>query len=311
MSLFHPLDWKAEPDDTADAMIVSELPVNYPHEISVQNELFRFRTYAEVSSLLLGSISTLSASQVCVVDLAGQGFGDYRVIQILNRMYGLQLKHISLARNGLTDETLYRLAVILPSLTQLQTLNLSGNKIGDVGIRTLFGEGILPQSLKHLDLSTNCIGHSAAYSIGRLYAIENSKQPHLESLYLGGNQIQGGSVDFMRILVSFLSGSSNKFLCQLGVPFMSFSGTAGIETLAALIACNGAIVGLNVSNNPFLTRDCYSFFRWSVACNPSIRNVFLGQCGLSQFDKSLILSAVSSTYKLSWSEKTRVSILVS
>lgn len=302
---------KVETEDAVDSMIVSELPVYYPHEIAIQNELFRFRTYTEVSSILLGSISSFSATQVCVIDLAGQGLGDYRVIQILNRIYGLQLKHLALGRNGLTDEALFRLAVILPSLTQLTTLNLSENKIRDIGIRTLFGDGVLPRSLKHLDLSKNCFGHFAAYYIGRLFTIEDSKQPHLDSLYLGGSRIQGGSIDFMRILVSFLAGSNNRSLSQLSVPFMSFSGPAGIETLASFIACNGAIVDLNVSNNPFLTGDCYSFFRWSVACNPSIRNVFLGQCGLSQFDKSLIASAATSAYKPSWGEKTRVCILVS
>ena len=291
-------------------MVVSLQPVIYPHQIGVQNELSRGRTYTEVTNLLLENVSTASLTQIRVIDLSGQGLGDYRVMQVLSRVYGLPLVDLSLARNSLTDETLYRLSVVLPSLVHLQSLNLSGNHIGDIGIKALFGEDIFPPSLRHLDLSKNLYGHLAAYYIGRLYTMKEPKQPPMQSLYLGGHHVHGNSVDFVRILVSFLSSSMNRSLQQLSLPFMSFLGTGGLSAVASCIACSRSIVELNVSNNPFLDTDCYSFFRSSIACNPFVRNVRLGQCGLSQDEKKLIWDSTSSVYKLSWSEKTRLAILV-
>ena len=297
-------------EDDDFSVVVSLQPVIYPHQIGVQNELSRGRTYTEVTSLLLENVSTASLTQIRVIDLSGQGLGDYRVMQVLSRMYGLPLVDLSLARNGLTDETLYRLSVVLPSLVHLQSLNLSGNQIGDIGIKALFGEDIFPPSLRHLDLSKNLYGHLAAYYIGRLYAMKESKQPPIQSLYLGGHHLHGNSVDFVRILVSFLASSMSHSLQQLSLPFMSFLGTGGLSAVASCVACSRSIVELNISNNPFLDTDCYTFFRSSVACNPFVRNVRLGQCGLSQEEKTLIWDSTSSVYKLSWSEKTRLAILV-
>ena len=296
--------------DVIDTVIHSTLPVEYPHETAVQHEMLRSQAYADVSSQLLHNVSTVTATPVRVVDVAGQELGDYRVIQILNRVYSLPLVDLSLARNHLTDETAFRLAVTLPSLGYLQTLNLSDNNIGDVGVKILFAEHVLPKSIRHLDLSKNCFGTLSAYYIGRTYALVDDKQPRLESLFLGGSRFQGSSVDFIRVLVSFLSETSNTFLRQLGVPFMSFPHVGGVRALAACIACSNSISDVNVSNNPFYNADCRAFFRASVMRNPLMKNVFLGQCGLTPTDKALIISGMATGSKMSWLEQARLSILI-
>jgi Leucine Rich repeat len=264
----------------------------------------------------------------------------HRIMQLINRIQGLPLTDLSLRGNCLTDESIYRLSLALRSLENLRTLNLASNKIGDFGIRALFHKDAFPFWLRHLDLSLNVFTPTAAYYIGSLYAIDDINevntshwqytehefsgaiQPYwkgevrslrLESLFLGGNTMNGASVSFVRMLVSFLAYTKNRALKTLSVPFMGFTSDGGLNAIAALIACNQSITALNISNNAFQSKESWRMFRKAVAVNEQLININVGLCGLNELEKSLILKSLSnvSIYNLSWNEKAKLSYLVS
>jgi hypothetical protein len=162
-----------------------------------------------------------------VIDIGGQGLGDEIVIDLIHQLRNSCVVELSLSNNKLTDETLIRLSTILPSLSQLSSLNVSANQIRDTGIKAIFTVDIFPCSLKHLDLSRNMLGPVSAHHIGSAFVqskkilktdkkrsnsndfrdldgLEAKNVPQIERLLLGGNQVVGSSTEFNRILMSFL-----------------------------------------------------------------------------------------------------------
>jgi Ran GTPase-activating protein (RanGAP) involved in mRNA processing and transport len=101
-----------------------------------------------------------------VIDIGGQGLGDKIVMELINQLRYSCVVELSLSNNNLTDETLISLSTILPSLSQLGSLNISANQIRDKGIQAIFAVDIFPFNLKHLDISRNILGPVSAYHIG-------------------------------------------------------------------------------------------------------------------------------------------------
>jgi hypothetical protein len=167
------------------------------------------------------------------------------------------------------------------------------------------------------------LGPVSAYHIGNVFVPQSKKSSevdidepeaknvlNIQRLLLGGNQLLGSSIEFNRILMSFLcQNGAHMGLQSLSLPRSGLE-SEGLITVAAYIACSSSVTYLNVSSNAFAHEYPKLLFRNALLANGSLRHICIGQCNLTRAERKLFNKEMLSTCTLSWREKTSLSIAV-
>jgi hypothetical protein len=248
------------------------------------------------------------------LDLAGQRLGDEKAIEIIDLLKECPVKILSLGDNNLTDDAMFRLSFVLPSLKNLRDLLLPNNRFTDMGVRAICEDRAFAPSIRTLNLSRNPLGPISAYYIGRLFRSETQGQLHLENLFLGGRVgRQGWGNDFMRVLGYFLCSYGARQVRTLSIPEAGLDN-AGLCAIAAVLSCNSAITSLNIVKNKFSSdpREEWSkrAFRAALLSNRTLDCMQLGQCGLSDFEKKQFDYSMRAHLVPSWIDATVLTFFV-
>ena len=204
-----------------------------------------------------------------------QGKIDFPLGKLINSvlLYAKDLKSFSLTE-AKSFNSIERLTLLnLLDLTNLISLDLSHNMIGDSGIRQITDS--LKEnnfSLKTLDLSHNCLTSNSGYYLGELLFLNKS----LEKLFLSGNNIiEMGLHSLLNILCN-----NNKSLKTFDISNNKLL-RSDLTYIANLVSKNNILETLNVSNNKF-ENDSLNLLSESLNFNKSLRILYMNQVNLTE-----------------------------
>jgi Ran GTPase-activating protein (RanGAP) involved in mRNA processing and transport len=164
---------------------------------------------------------------------------------------------------------------------QLVELDLSFNKISDLGAKLLSNMLRSEFCLTDLDLSHNDI---TSYGCNRLsFRLKDTLS--LQNLNLSVNRIDdSGAIDLFKAL------SANQTVLSIALSSNRITHTS-LASLTNLVQQNHTIVTVDLSGNEFrrpISDDDFSDFIGSLASNPSKPHIDLRGCGLTPSQKTML-----------------------
>ena len=241
----------------------------------------------------LGSLTSLHTLRLSNTGLLGERLNALLLRGFMAKVpaNGGQLLRLSLQRNGFHTEGCTALAKVLPSLPQLQELDVSDNDISPEGIRVL-APALVHMPLRELKVAENDLGPEGALLLGNVLG----SLPELTFLDLTDNVIKSGVVDMVSAdlppSLTNLSLACNQ-LGDTGLEAISTSlhklpnlkhlqleeneiSDAGITKLAAHLTDAKALVCINLIRNRIGDAGCSQLMK-PVSKMPSFQQLQLGE----------------------------------
>lgn len=221
------------------------------------------------------------------IDVAHQLIGDAGLADLCSHLRTAPVTYLNLSGNRITDIGVRHLAGILRSLHHLKFLNMSWNEITDTGIRTLcdrthYHSGTVCQ----YDFTYNILTPVSGHYLGSLFIGDNSDQHAcpVSELRLGGQASRISSSwgdSFFQQFCSPLLTSPN--LSRLNVlHLVDFQlSDVGVQCLCGLLLCDRCgLIEINISRNFLSPKSRRLLFRTFVLTTHRF-TLFAYDCGLS------------------------------
>jgi Ran GTPase-activating protein (RanGAP) involved in mRNA processing and transport len=189
------------------------------------------------------------------------------------KFYNKHSSSIDLSMNDIGDKEAIILANALKSYCDLLYLNLSMNKIWDIGVESL-AKALNHGILRELNLLANNIGDNGAFILASALATNNT----LETLHLNSNSIGNAGASALAEVLN-----TNTTLTHLA---LDGNDIDNIDSFGLVFATNTTLKILGVGNNEIGDISAISFFE-SLKTNQSlielrINNNRFGEIGLIQ-----------------------------
>jgi len=217
-----------------------------------------------------------------------QGKIEFPLGKLINAIlfYARDLKHFSLTEAKSLNSVQQNILLRLLDLSNLSSLDLSHNMIGDPGIRLITDCLKLNNySLKVLDISFNGLTSNSGYYLGELLYLNNT----LEKLFLGGNNIIELGLHSMLNILS----NNNKSLKTLDLSNNKLLHT-DLSFISNLVSKNIALSTLNISMNSFES-DSLSMLSESLKYNKYLKVLIMNQVNLNEDSSPYFLQHLNET----------------
>lgn len=264
---------------------------NLPAVLKSRNAMLKFSNLTDKSCPALAAVLSTRESYLRKLDLGYNSFSDSGVRELAEGLNSEDcwLKILKLQGCGLTSEACKYLIQPLIQNQRLKELDLSGNEIGDEGLKFLsMGLGTARCQLETLKLSQCNITQSGC----RHLASALRRNPaYLSVLDLSINVIgdEGANEIFMNFDISQLT-KLELFHCGLTVPSCAHIGEA-------LKSETGNLVELNLSNNSLKDAGfefiCEGMYAWS-----SLEKLNVSRCGITGIGCKYLASVLCSCSQL-------------
>lgn len=173
------------------------------------------------------------------LNLTGNGITYQGAVQLCMALNKTQLLTLEIADNDIGDRGLQILSEALKSNTTLVHLNMKSNNVSDIGLLHLVQSLYLNDMIRSLNLSYNKI---TSDGINNLCLLLRTKQ-EIVMLDLSGNRIgTQGAKEIAECL------AINQSITSLQIASCDLTD-AGVQEIASMLATNRTLVSLNLTNN--------------------------------------------------------------
>lgn len=245
------------------------------------------------SSLLLHPSAPLppkpSLRILTKLDLSHQLLLDEHLTRLSQSIIQYPLKSINLSGNKFTDEGMKSYAKVHPTLSQLESLNFSSNLFTDMSVALLANPNCYNSSLQVLDLTYNVLSSASAYYLSFLL---NSTLPTeaLHTLRLGG-RVNGkgwGDEFLMTLTYSLLSSDRVNQLKHLYISDFGLTVRGYYCLMSILLSDLIDLQSLNISQNMISSNSVRDLFVKCLKIRPRRCQVLALNCG---FDEETLTKA--------------------
>jgi hypothetical protein len=217
-----------------------------------------------------------------------QGKLEFPLGKLINAVlfYARDLKHFSLTEAKSLNTVQQNILLRLLDLSNLSSLDLSHNMIGDAGIRLITDCLKLNNySLKVLDISFNGLTSNSGYYLGELLYLNKT----LEKLFLGGNNIIELGLHSMLNILS----NNNRTLKTLDLSNNKLLHT-DLSFISNLVSKNIELSTLNISMNSFES-DSLSMLSEALKYNKYLKVLIMNQVNLNEDSSPYFLQHLNET----------------
>ncbi|XP_077379228.1 NACHT, LRR and PYD domains-containing protein 3-like isoform X2 [Festucalex cinctus] len=289
--------------ERCDEQLLGKLPVLFKSE----NAMLRFSNLTNKCCPALASILSTKESYLKELDLGYNSITDTGVKMLMGAMASpsCKLKRLSLLCCGVTAQGCRYLANALKKDCRLKELDLSGNNLGDSGLKHL-AEGLeFPHCcLEELKISQCNFGHKGCCALAMALQ-KNSRYMKVLNLAINAIGDEGAIELFKRYDISQLHKLE---MNRCGITMLSCKHIGD-----ALKFANSNLVELNLSNNR-LTDAGFGLICAGMRPQSHLEKLNVSRCGITTpgcFCVAKVLACVSQTYskeenKFEWPEASKL-----
>ena len=209
--------------------------------------------------------------------------GSNNLFKFLSKYQNLNIKAIDISYNGLTKNGTKYISSFVQKNENLISLNVSGNYIGDEGIRSIsdaFPENEHTSKLTYIDLQNNNISQKGCQLICNII----NHSDYLNGLYINNNPLTSEAV----YKIFFQISSKNSYITTLDISNTQ-SDDKVLKEISDKVNNNLILEKLIISNNNFKKGEEY--LKNLLAKESNLKYINISYCQLNKF--SLIFQGLA------------------